>query len=160
MDIERRLEKLEKQNQHQRVALALLTVALCAIVVMGATEEKDGFFDTVTAKNIYVKNEAGEVAIGLGAFEGYGTVRTYSPTGKLLVGMGVTPLGDGAVETFSPTGKVLVRISATENGNGTVTTFSPTGKEIVEVGATVEGHGTVTTYSPTGKEIIHLRVRN
>ncbi len=63
MTIEQRLEQLELQNQrierkNRRLtaALAVMAVAICAVVTMAATGEKDADFDTLTARNIYVKD--------------------------------------------------------------------------------------------------------
>ena len=71
MTIEQRLEQLELQNQrierkNKRLpaALTVMAVAICAVVTMAATGEKDGDFDTVYAnvvltKSIFVFKDAG-----------------------------------------------------------------------------------------------------
>ena len=50
MTIEQRLEQLEQRNKRMTVALTLMVVAMCAVVTMAARGEKDGNFDTVTAR--------------------------------------------------------------------------------------------------------------
>ena len=64
MTIEQRLEQVEQQNQQMQrqnqkiqrtnkrltVALTMTVVAMCAVVTMAARGEKDGNFDTVTAR--------------------------------------------------------------------------------------------------------------
>ncbi len=56
MTIEQRLDQLEKRNKRLTVALTMMVVAMCAVVTMAATGEKDADFDTLTARNIYVKD--------------------------------------------------------------------------------------------------------
>ena len=63
--IEERLDQLEKRNKRLTAALAVMAVAICAVVTMAATGEKDGDFDTVYAnvvltKSIFVFNDAGD----------------------------------------------------------------------------------------------------
>jgi hypothetical protein len=77
MTIEQRLEQVEQQNQRiQRtnkrltVALTMTVVAMCAVVTMAATGEKDGVFDTVKARHILVTNDAGDIVVSLGANDG------------------------------------------------------------------------------------------
>jgi len=50
MTIEQRLEQLEQRNKRMTVALTMMVVAMCAVVKMAARGEKDGNFDTVTAR--------------------------------------------------------------------------------------------------------------
>ena len=50
MTIELRLEQLEQRNKRMTVALTMMVVAMCAVVTMAARGEKDGNFDTVTAR--------------------------------------------------------------------------------------------------------------
>ena len=50
MTIEQRLEQLEQLNKRMTVALTMMVVAMCAVVTMAARGEKDGNFDTVTAR--------------------------------------------------------------------------------------------------------------
>jgi len=49
MTIEQRLDQLEKRNKRLTVALTMTVVAMCAVVTMAATGDKDGDFDVVTA---------------------------------------------------------------------------------------------------------------
>ena len=47
-----RLDQLEKRNKRLTAALTVLAVAMCAVVTMAATGEKDGYFDTVFARHV------------------------------------------------------------------------------------------------------------
>ncbi len=48
--LERKTQRLEKRNKRLTVALTMMVVAMCAVVKMAARGEKDGNFDTVTAR--------------------------------------------------------------------------------------------------------------
>ena len=45
MTVEQRLEQLEQRNKRLTVALTMTVVAMCAVVTMAATGEKDDHFD-------------------------------------------------------------------------------------------------------------------
>ena len=70
MTIEQRLEQLEKRNKRLTVALTMMAVVVCSVVTMAATGLKDGNFDTVTARTIFVENDAGKIVVSLGANDG------------------------------------------------------------------------------------------
>ena len=59
MTLEQRMERLEKRNKHLTTALTLTVVAMCAVVTMAATGEKNRFveeFDAIKAKVIQIMN--------------------------------------------------------------------------------------------------------
>ena len=135
MTLEQRLDHVEQQNerilqQNQRIerknkrltaALTLTVVAMCAVVTVAATGEKNGTFDRVVARTIWVKNDAGEYVVILGATDGdNGLVVTRSAEGKQLVELGATTSNRGTVTTYQPNGKRLVRLTASDNGGGVV----------------------------------------
>ena len=64
MTVAQRLEKLEKRNKRLTVALMM------TVVTMGNTgwlgEKRQSNFDTVGAKRIYVRNDAGQIVVALG----------------------------------------------------------------------------------------------
>ena len=65
MILEQRLERLEKHNRCLTTVLTMM--AVCAVRMMTATGAKTGIFDTVEARIIFVMNDAGRVAVVLGA---------------------------------------------------------------------------------------------
>ena len=73
---------------------AVRMMAVCAVRMMTATGAKTGIFDTVEARIIFVMNDAGRVAVVLGADDG----------------------GDGFVATQSAQGKDLVMLNSTFSG--------------------------------------------
>ena len=119
MTIEQRLDQLEKRNKRLTVALTMTVVAMAAVVTMAATELKDGVFDSVVAKRVFVKNDVGQIVVTLDTDDnGNGLVRTFSAKGKTLVKLSSTVNGEGTVTTFQPNGKPLVKLFATADGNG------------------------------------------
>ena len=157
MTVEQRLEQLEKRNKRLTVALTLMAVTMCAVVMMAATGDKIGKFDTVmadtvVARHIAVLNEAGTVLVGWGANDdGHGLVLTQSAKGKKLVQLNATVDGQGGmVKTYQPNGKELVRLGATENG-GLVGVIKQTGEVIANLYADEYGNGLVGAYNRKGK---------
>jgi len=55
------VEQLEKRNKRLTVALTMTVVA------MAATGLKNANFDEVTARRVYVENDAGDVVVALAA---------------------------------------------------------------------------------------------
>ena len=191
MTIEQRLEQVEQQNQRiQRtnkrltVALTMTVVAMTAVVTMAATGDKDGRFDTVWARTIYVTNDAGKIVVDLGAdSNGTGMIHTQSANGTPMVRLSANSSG-GVVNVFNKTGdawmemssnisefnrvtarfiavmndagEIVVGLGANDAGDGLVRTHSAKGKTLVQLGATEDSRGMVTTHQPNGKELVAL----
>ena len=140
MTIVQRLEQLEKRNKR-------LTVAL----TMAATGGKDGRFDTVRARHIFVRNDAGSGVVILGAgYRGNGQVYTQSAKGKDLVVLSSTVNGKGTVTTYQPNGKELVDLTSNDNGGGVVV-YNKTGELIADMSADDYGNGVVWAGNRKGK---------
>ena len=119
MTVEQRLDQLEKRNKRLTVALTMTVVAMAAVVTMAATGEKDGDFDTVSARHIFVRNDAGSGVVILGAdYRGNGQVYTQSANDRPLVAMGTSPIYDA-----------MRRPHGSEHAMGSVTIHQPNGKE-------------------------------
>lgn len=175
MTVEQRLEQLERQNKRQRASLALLAVALCAVVVMGAGG-KDGTFDTVRAKNIMVEqinaglvysmmgfivhNEEGKVLATLSNSDdgSGGLLITYSPQEDKLASVGAHLKGRGIVATYSQRGSIntISALLGSKGEGGFLTTFSPQETKLVELGWTMSYGGAVKTYSPQGGKLVEI----
>ena len=65
----------------QRILLAVVLV-VAALGFMGATGDKDGHFDAVFDKTIYVKNSEGKTAILLGSSDKGGVVYVNNSQGE------------------------------------------------------------------------------
>lgn len=161
MDVEQRVEQLERQNKRFKVALIMLTVALCAVVTMAATELKNGDFDvlganmviakTLVAHSIAVVDDQNKFLVTLTPTDSgtEGRVITFSSNGKKLVELGGVD-NYGAIATFSPNGKNTVLISKTEDG-GSMGVFNKTGEGIVQLRADSYGNGEVNVFNRKGK---------
>jgi hypothetical protein len=150
MTIEQRMDQLEKRNKRLTVALTMTVVAMAAVVTMAATGDKDGRFDTVVVRHIWVKNDAGEFVVSLGADDGGdGLVRTMSAKGKDLVQLSATVNDHGIVTTLQPNGKRLLMLGATDDGGGVVV-FNKTGEAIAQMKADEYGNGVVGAYNRKG----------
>ena len=155
MTVEQRLEQVEQQNQKMQlqsqkmqrtnkrltVALTMMAVVMCAVVTMAATGDKDGVFDTVKARNIYVTNDAGDIVVSLGANDGGdGVVWTQNPAGQVLINLGVDDGGDGLVRKYSATAKEngstdgLVDLTSTKDLNGRVYKIARWGLVVLQFG--------------------------
>jgi len=146
MTVEQRLDQLEKRNKRLTVGLTMMAVVVCAVVTMAATGDKIGRFETVVARTIYVKNDAGNFVVVLDADDdGNGFVQTKSAKGKKLVQLNSTVEDNGTVTTFQSNGKELVDLSATDNG-GLINVLNKTGEVIANMGADEYGNGVVGAY--------------
>jgi hypothetical protein len=108
MTIEQRLDQLEKRNKRLTVALTMTVVAICAVVTMAATGLKNAKFDEVTARRVYVENDAGNVVVALAAVPegsgGHGLVRVLTAQGGNLVVLNSSVHGEGYVRTYKANG--------------------------------------------------------
>jgi hypothetical protein len=137
MTIEQRLEQLEQRNKRLTVALTMMAVVICAVVTMAATGEKNGDFDMVRTKALWVANDAGDLIVGLSANDGGdGLVITYSAKGEDLVSLSSSPNG-GGIQVYNKIGEEIAMMVANEYGNGVVATHSAKGKELVVLNSTV-----------------------
>jgi len=156
MTLEQRVDQLEQRVNRYRMALAVVVVAVCAVVTMAATAEKNGNFDVLTARSIYVTNDDGEFVVGLGASDGGdGLVQTFGANGKELVRLTATMDDNGAVATFGANGKELVQLSSTTNG-AIVAVYNKTGEDIVNLFADEYGNGAVSVHNKTGEDVVQL----
>jgi hypothetical protein len=143
MTVEQRLDQLEKRNKRLTVALTMTVVAMCAVVTMAATGLKDGDFDTVTARTIFVTNDAGMPVVGLSTNDGGdGIVKTHSAKGNDLVALGAAVGDQGTVTTYQANGKALVALTASDNG-GVAHVYNKTGESIAQMYADEYGNGVV-----------------
>jgi hypothetical protein len=151
MTVEQRLDQLEKRNKRLTVALTMTVVAMCAVVTVAATGDKDGYFDTVQTRKIWVTNDAGDTVVSIGANDyGDGLVYTSSAKGKELVSLSAAESDYGMVTTYQPNGKKSVGLSGTENG-GAIVVFNKTGETIVTLDADEYGNGEVGAWNRKGK---------
>jgi len=94
--------------------MAVVAVAVCAMMVMGATE---GSVD-IQAKNIYAENLFID-----------GSLVIRSKEGKNLIYAGVDQDGNGVLSVGSKEGKGLIQAGVDQNGNGVLSGQIKRGKE-------------------------------
>ena len=139
MTIEQRVDQLEKRNKRLKVALTMM-----AVVTMAATGEKDGNFDVVRAKNIFV--ESGVMAR---------SIAVISDENTLAVTSGITDNGNSWVKTISAKGKALVELTSTVDDKGVVMTYQPNGKKLLELSSNGNG-GATEVSNKTAEGIIQM----
>ena len=74
---EQRLDRLEKHNKRLTTALTMIAVAMCAGVTVAATGNKDGRFDTVTARQIFVTNDTDSTVVSMFSTTYGGMLKLY-----------------------------------------------------------------------------------
>ena len=120
MNIEERINELERHIKRQRIGLFVLATALCGVVSIAASNGDVGVFDTVKARRVHITNDDGLVVTVLGANDG----------------------GDGFMATLSAKNQLLLELSSTNGNNGLINTYNGmSGNRIVEISATVDGGG-------------------
>ena len=65
--------------------VALILVAVAAVVMAAATHSRDATFDKITAKKLFIVNDAGKVQATLGVGENGGGLSINNKTGERVV---------------------------------------------------------------------------
>ncbi len=121
---EQRLDQLEKRNKRLTVALTLMAVVICAVVTrLPAKGDNDGYFDTVTTREVEVIDKAGKTVISLRPIYYDGAIEVFNKAGNKVVGLGMDGIGDGLIYTNSVKGERLVQLATTLSGNGKVSVW-------------------------------------
>ena len=99
MTVEKRLDRLERENRMLKGAGAVVLLALLAVAVMGASQ-KEAIPDVVKARAFHVIAKDGTVLVKLedtfGRNTGFaGTVLTLNGKGQDLVALAATTGGNG-----------------------------------------------------------------
>ncbi len=104
-------------------------------------------------RNVYDTLVASREIYGRKTTGGHGMLSTYSPAGKILVGLTPTTDGDDMLSTYSPAGKMLVGLAPTTDGEGMLSTYSPAGTELVALRANGNG-GLLQITNKTGEDVV------
>lgn len=151
MDIERRIERLERENRKLRRVLTVIVIAGCGGLLMAqATPEKAP--ETIRAQNIEVVDSDGKTRVWLGENDGgHGAIWTFNSGGHPIIKLTATTgaQAGGAIVTLNGSGKEndqeLAVIGASVAGSGTFRTMNGNGQSLVELGVS-EKVGTITVY--------------
>ena len=141
MTIEERMDKLEKRNKRLTTALTVMSLAICAMVTMAATDNelKNGRFDKITAKSIEVEDFVRSK--GFLVYDEKDIKRiTIDPYG-ILVQTSQAPIeiGNGEITIRNARNSSVVRLGANADQTGDIAILDPTNAN----SAVVMGYGRV-----------------
>jgi hypothetical protein len=175
MHIERRIERLERQNRRLRLGLHAVLLAAVAAFVTGASG--DDTPDVLRAQRVEIVDASGKPMVVLGQQNGFGfaalldslgnyriqlnallpggTVTVKNARGHELLMLGHDADGNGNIRTSSANGSLLAEVGASDN-RGTMITYDSAGHEHVKLGTTYGGAGAVTTFNAQGSRLIAL----
>ena len=110
MTTEERFDALEKTLEtsvrRQRITItALILVAVAAVVMAAAPQSRDATFDKITAKKLFIVNDAGKVQATLGVGENGGALSINNKTGERVVQLKADENGNGLVGAYNRKGK-------------------------------------------------------
>ena len=102
--LERRMASTEKRLHRYRVSLLAVVLVVTALGFMGATGDKDGYFDVVYANNVFVKNSEEKPAVALFSNDKGGFVSVSNKTGGEIVQLYADDYGNGVVGAYNRKG--------------------------------------------------------
>ena len=110
MTTEERIDALEKALEtsvrRQRITITtLILVAVAAVVMAAAPQSRDATFDKITAKKLFIVNDAGKVQATLGVGENGGGLSINNKTGERVAQLKVDENGNGLVGAYNRKGK-------------------------------------------------------
>jgi hypothetical protein len=117
MDIETRLQALEKSNRRYRLAFLSLVVVLAAFMLLGSGGQVP---DTIQARKFEVLDKNGKILVRLSELDGLGSVTTYTPAGEILVDLVPTKSGAGGIVLYNGKGKQTMVMTDVTGGGGSV----------------------------------------
>ena len=103
----------------------MMAVRICAVVTMAARVDKDGKFDSVTAKQVNaggltISHPNGDVVVGIGADQTDGYIYLQRPQDKDVMWLKVGDAG-GRIRIKNLTDDEVVWLEVDEYGNGLFT---------------------------------------
>ena len=93
-------------------------------------QSRDATFDQITAKSLWIENDAGETQAFLGVDETGGVLAIYNDAEERQVTLGATKAG-GRLAIYNTAGKRQATLAATPTGGG-LDIFDKTGTRVVE----------------------------
>jgi len=104
MDIEQRLNRLERQNRRMKKGMIGMVVAGFSLLVM-AQASPPKIHDLIRAKKIEVVADNGRRVISLKSWVLGGWIETYNKKGNSLFIVAARPNGSGAIVHYNRAGK-------------------------------------------------------
>tara|TARA_Y100001934_G_C12106765_1_gene656592 strand:- start:329 stop:739 length:411 start_codon:yes stop_codon:yes gene_type:complete len=130
MDIEQRLNQMERQIKRQRIGLFVLAAALCGVVSLAAKDLENGQFYWLTSRALMVYSESTHPRGGTPKVVVDAPIQDFSKSE-----------GGGRIRLFNQDGTKVVEIGSNEDGNGFIFVGNEKGETVLAVGSTVEGNG-------------------
>jgi len=115
MDIEQRLNRLERQNKRLKKGMIGMVVAGFSLLVM-AQASPPKIHDLIRAKKIEVVSDNGRKVILLESWKLGGWIQTYNKKGKPLFTVAATDNGNGLISIYNSKGKPSVSIATAGGG--------------------------------------------
>jgi|TARA_R110000796_G_scaffold87844_1_gene189265 hypothetical protein len=140
MNLEQRVEQLEKQGKRLQLAVLVLAVALCGVVTMAAkvatvdaveVRGTVGYFAQIETNALYILDHKDETVALLTADRTGGYLGIYNnkdERGREIVNITADDYGNGIVNVYNKTRETIVTLGADEYGNGEVGVWNRKGK--------------------------------
>jgi len=183
MDLETRVEKLERQNRRLKAVFCALGLLVGAGLLVGqvAPEKipdviKARRFEVIPKEgpaagrsvvvlgasklggHIAAKNRDGEVSFLVAHDDaGNGSLGISNAKGQEIVTLRAKDEGSGSLSTYNAEGQEIVSLTVCENRSGGVSTYNAEGQEIVCLASLESGGGGINTYSKKGQALVGLR---
>lgn len=184
--LEKRLDKIERQNR-RRGLLLLLTAGAATAALAGGAGQAPNFpeviraqrFELVTAigqrvadlsfnadldcgeLTLYSSGDIRRVKLGAEATQHNGMVEIYAQSGRPLGGFYADDkTGSGAMALLNPDGNVIHYVSGDENGNAVANAYNRLGKRIFRQGATPKDAGWISVGSADGRPLVQGGIAN
>ena len=148
MTTERRLERLERTVQRQRLVLSAVVLAAVCVGLIGAGG--DDVAEVTRTRRLEVLNDEGGPMVIIASADSRGVVVTYNAKNETLVEIGATTSGEGAIGTFNGNGQDLVYFGATTANEGRIVTYNAKGDKLVEIGSRTDGEGVIAMFNRAG----------
>jgi hypothetical protein len=148
MDIETRLQALEKSNRRYRLAFLSLVVVLAAFMLLGSGGQVP---DTIQARKFEVLDKNGKILVRLSELDGLGSVTTYTPAGEILVDLVPTKSGAGGIVLYNGKGKQTMVMTDVTGGGGSLLINNSNGDKVLSFGRNTSEGGSITTFNSRGR---------
>lgn len=154
MDIEKRVEALERANRRYRIVLGCALFAVCGMAILGFG--KNQVPDKIQAKAFEVVGDEGKILARVSTLDGQGAITTYNPKGEILVDLVPTQSGAGGIVVYDGTGKQTIVLTDVSGGGGSLLINNNKGQKVLSLGRNTNQGGSVTTYNQNNKRILLL----
>jgi hypothetical protein len=150
-----RIARLERRLKTYQYSFVVITAIAC-FFISTAFVNQDPVPELLRSKKIEIIDNNGNVLVTLGAYEGKGTVTTYSETGLILTDIIPSREGAGGIVMYDNKGNKNLELSNVTGGGGFVNIKNPSGTNILTLGRTTANDGCLMLYNSAGKNIVEI----